>query len=357
MLRRTIPLSFLACFCLSSGLANAAPDASKVESSRREGAGPSSTDRSGGSTSGNNTDTFSSVENDTLETRLGTREGQRSWSVAASLETHVAFVQTEPDDLRTAPGKLYNYFVLSPQVFVSEYDQIRVDAGVYQYFTADEGEDGFRFADVAARYTRYIPLFTGDTTKRPSAPPSKGVLLRAEVSATAPTSLVSQERGLITVPRLRLYLERTFLHDSLLLGINGFGEYYIDKYRTTQGGDSNAITRYSAQVSADYVMPFEKRLSVGALFASSWTYFYEPDSTILPYPGGVSTPPHQPPQQDYSAEADVLFAFPTWKGIRATAALTYSLGDNTVLHDGVQHLYFAFYRRTSEMYATLTARY
>ena len=355
MLRR-FPLSLLACFCFCwSGLANAAPDASKVESSRRDSSGPSG-DRSAG-TSGN-AEIAGVNDADSLEQRLGTREGQRSWSIAASMETHVAFVQTEPDDLRTAPGKLYNYYQLSPQVFVDQYDQIRVDGGLYQYFTADEGESGLRFADIAARYTRYIPIATGSNTeKRPSSPPSRGALLRLELSATAPTSFLSQEHGIITVPRVRLYIERTFLNDSLLLAVNGFAEYYIDRFRTAQGGDDNAISRYSAQVTADYVIPFEKRLSIGALVASSWIYYYEPDVVNLPYPGGVSSMPHQPPQQGYSAEVDALFAFPTWKGIRASAGLTYSLGDNTVLHDGVQHLYFAFYRRSSEMYATLTARY
>jgi hypothetical protein len=357
MIKRRASIALLVGLCVSQGgLAFAAPESTKVESGRRESASPPGGDARGSAAGreGAQADTA-----DSPETRLGAREGTRIWSIAAGVETHVAFVQSQFDDSRSRPSKLYNYFFLAPQIFVDPYDQIRLDAAAYEYFTADPNETGIRFADLVLKYTRYIPIATGESDRKPSLPPARGVLVRAAVSTTAPTSYLSQLRGVITVPRARIYVERTFLNDSLILGANGFGEYYVDKYRTAQGSSPNAHTRYAAQLSADYYFPFAKRLSVGVIGVSTWTYYYEPDSDVTLY--GVSNPPHQPPQQDYGFAADMIYAFPAWHDIRGSIALTYALGDETagetVLHDGVQHIYFPFYRRSSEMYATLTARF
>ena len=95
------------------------------------------------------------------------------------------------------------------------------------------------------------------------------------------------------------------------------------------------------------------------LAGSSWTYYYGVEGVNQTVYGTVGDPQYssQPVQQVYSAELNAVYSFPPVKDIRSSFALTYSVGDNTVLHDGVQHLYFGFYRRSSELYATLTARY
>ncbi len=290
-----------------------------------------------------------------LDSRLGDREGKRIWSIAAGMEFHAAFVLTSPDGGRA--DRLFNFYFLSTQLFVTSYDQLRVDAGLFEHFLADPGESGLRLADTSLSYTHSIPILTEDGLA-PSAVPTKGVLLRAGISATAPTSFSSQLIGIITVARLRLSLERAFLDHSLFLSVGGFGEYYIDKYRSSPTGGTNAMSRYAVQAGADYSIPSVKALSAGVGVGSSWTYYYGPD--------GVSTTPYgtvadsqysiQPVQQGYGVQANATYALPTIKEIGSSFALTYSMGDN-VLHGGVQHIYFGFYRRSTEMFASLSARY
>lgn len=342
----------------TANVASAAPDVTKVQGERSQGSEPRSAGGGGGAAGARGPDSDTGVDN-TLQSRLDTQEGSKIWSLTAGMEFHTAFVQTEPDDARSAPDKFYNFFFVQPQAYITPYDQVRVDFGMYEHFLADPGESGLRLADISARYTRFIPLFTGDSTQSPSTPPSRGVLLKVAVSATAPTSYLSQLHGLVTVPRLRIYLERAFLDDSLFLTANGFGEYYVERYRTAEGGAENALSRYSAQVTADYFFPFLRQLSVGALLGSSWTYYYGVEGVNAGAMGTVADPQFtsQPVQQIYSAEVDAEYSLPAFKGIKTSAALTYAVGDNTVLHDGVQHIYYGFYRRSTELYATLTARY
>jgi hypothetical protein len=340
----------------SASFASAAPEETKVQIERSQTAEPRS---SSGSEGHSAPDSDTAGGENALQLRLDAQEGSKIWSITAAAELHTALVQTEPDDARSAPDKFYTFYYISPQVYITPYDQLRADFGMYEHFVADPGESGLRLADISARYTRFIPLFTGDRTQSPSTPPSKGVLLKLAVSATAPTSYTSKLHGLITVPRLRVYLERAFLDDSLFVTANAFGEYYVERYRTAAGGGSNALSRYAAQITADYFFPFHRQLSVGALLSSSWTYYYGVEGVNAGSMGTVADTQFtsQPVQQIYSAEVDAAYSLPAWKGLRTSAALTYAVGDNTVLHDGVQHIYYGFYRRSSELYATFTARY
>jgi hypothetical protein len=348
-------LAFAAVIAWSS-VVGAAPEPTKGPHSAAP-AGPSSTGPAAGAKSNQEGNAFDSETS--VDVRVGERESKkRIWSIAAGMEGHAAFVQTEPDDGRTRGDKLYAFYFVTPQVFVTKYDQLRADFGMYEHSVADPGESGFRLADISAAYTRYIPIGTEEGIS-PSTVPSEGVLLRLALSATAPTSYASKLHGIITVPRLRAYIERAFLDHSLFLTLNGFGEYYIDKYRSAAGGSPNALSRYAVQVTADYFIPFHKRLSIGALAGSSWTYYYGQEGVSSTMYGTVGDPQFdsQPSQQIYSAEVNAVYSFPAVKDIRSSLALTYAVGDNTVLHDGVQHIYFGFYRRSTELYATLTARY
>lgn len=343
----------------SASVASAAPDLSKVQNERSQASEPRGGGGGAGSGERGAPDSDTNGSENALQSRLDAQEGDKIWSITAAMEFHTALVQTEPDDARSAPDKFYNFFYVRPQVYITPKDQLRADFGMYEHFLADPGESGLRLADISARYTRFIPLFTGENNTSPSTPPSHGVLLKIAVSATAPTSYTSQLHGLITVPRLRVYLERAFLDETLFVTANGFAEYYVDKYRTSAGGSSNALSRYSAQLTADYFFPFHRQLSVGALLGTSWTYYYGVEGATATAMGTVADTQFtsQPVQQIYSAEVDAEYSFPTFKGLKTSAALTYAVGDNTVLHDGVQHIYYGFYRRSTEVYATLTARY
>jgi hypothetical protein len=342
----------------TASVASAAPDLTKVQNERSQASEPRSSGGAGAGERGAPDSDSNGAEN-ALQSRLDAQQGDKIWSITAAMEFHTALVQTEPDDARSAPDKFYNFFYVRPQVYITPYDQVRADFGMYQHFLADPGESGLRLADISARYTRFIPLFVGENNPSPSTPPSRGVLLKLAVSATAPTSYTSQLHGLITVPRLRVYLERAFLDETLFVTANGFAEYYVEKYRTAAGGASNALSRYSAQLTADYFFPFHRQLSVGALLGTSWTYYYGVEGATATTMGTVADTQFtsQPVQQIYSAEVDAEYSFPAFKGLKTSAALTYAVGDNTVLHDGVQHIYYGFYRRSTEVYATLTARY
>jgi hypothetical protein len=291
-----------------------------------------------------------------VEARLGDREGKRIWSIALGMETHVA-IASHDDGSLTHTEKLVNFFFLSTQLFVSSYDQVRVDAGLFEHFLADPGESGLRLADTSLSYTHSLPILT-EAGLSPSAIPTKGVLVRGGVSVTAPTSFSSRLLGIITVPRLRLSFERAFFDHSLFLSAGGFVEYYVDKYRSSPTGGTNAMSRYAVQAGADYCIPALKKLSAGVAVGSSWTYYYGVEGvSTTPY-GTVADPQYssQPVQQNYNFQANASYALPTVKEIGSSFALAYSMGDNA-LHGGVQHLYFGYYRRSTELSASLSARY
>ena len=339
--------------------ANAAPDTTKTQTERRAPPSGGGTGGPGGGGLGGSGDTPGSATD--ADVVLADQVGGRNegfWGISAAFETHAALVQSQPDDSRSRPSKLYNYVYVAPAIYPSPYDQIRLSVPAYQYFTADQGESGTRLGDVAASYTRYIPIAT-EAAVAPSTPPMKGVLVGVEALATAPTSFISQKRGIITVPRLRLFGEKAFLDRALIVSLSVAAEHYFARYRTAPGGAPNPSNRGVGEVTVDYRFPFYKPVSVGVLATTSYAYYYDVD-TSSSLPLGIrpdSTYSSQPVQQGYGAEVHARYAFPTFSGIHASASVAYSLGDNAVLHDGVQHLYFAYYRRSSEVYATLTARY
>jgi hypothetical protein len=351
-MRVAVGIAAAAALLWSSPALLAAPEASKVQAGRATGsAGPTGSASSGAALG---TPDELLVQG---SPSLGQRQG-RWWGVSLALETHVALVQTEPDDSRSRPDKLYDYLVLSPVLFPSPRDQLRADLGAYQFFTADANEPGLRLADFVLTYTRFVPIAT-ETARSPAVPPLRGVLLLLEAAATAPTSFGSHLAGVITVPRLRVYLERAFLGRNLIVTASGFGEQYVVRYRTASGGDANPLRRAAVELAVDAGLPFLRGVSVGAAADSSYTWYYAPGTPEpLPYGNvGDAQFPRQPAQQRYGLEAHAHYAFRSWRGLAPSVSLAYSVGDNQVLHDGVQHLYFPFYRRASEVYLTLRARY
>lgn len=345
----------LAAILLVGSSARAAPEATKVQTQRAAPAtGTGTTSASEGPSVGSAT-----VDEATqADIRLNSRNSSRIWGISAGFETHSALVQTEPTDSRSRPSKLYNYLFVTPALYPTPYDQVRLAFGAYEFFTADPSESGLRLADLALSYTRYVPIATEDGLA-PSAPPMRGVLLGGEATFTAPTSFISQKQSIVTVGRLRLFAERAFVDRTLIVSLSQSGEHYFVSYRSAEGGSPNPLGRIITEATVDYRFPFWRPLSVGALADVSYTWYYGVDtSTALPYGAvGDANFPSQPVQQAYGAEIHARYALPVVKGIRGAASVAYSLGNNSVLHDGVQHLYLAYYRRATEVYATLTARY
>jgi hypothetical protein len=69
----------------------------------------------------------------------------------------------------------------------------------------------------------------------------------------------------------------------------------------------------------------------------------------------------QPVQQSYGYEFYARYELPRYKDFKVDLTLAYAQGDPTLgytsaLHDGVQHLY-GFWRRSSQVYAVVDARY
>ncbi len=339
--------------------ASAAPESTKTQTERSTPSGGAG--RAGGGASAGASepsDRGSATDADVQLANQGRVRNDSIWGITAAFETHAALVQTQPDDTRSRPSKLYNYVFIAPAIYPSAYDQIRLSVPGYQFFTADQGESGVRLGDVALSYTRYLPIAT-EAAAAPSTPPLKGVLIGVEALATAPTSFISQKRGIITVPRLRLFAEKAFLDRNLTVSLSTAAEHYFASYRTAPGGAPNPSNRAVAEATVDYRLPFYHPVSVGLLATTSYVWYYEVE-TSSPLPLGISSDRQfgsQPVQQGYGAEVHAYYQFPTFSGIRSFVSVAYSLGDNAVLHDGVQHIYFAYYRRSSEVYATLTARY
>lgn len=337
--------------------AHAAPETTKVESSRA--AGPQTSGQTPTSTGGPAVGAATADETIQSENRLNAQAVNRLWTVSAGAEIHSALVRNELDGgSRALPSKFYDYYFLAPGVYPTQYDYVRLGMGLFQYYVADQGESGLRLSDMALSYTRYIPIAT-ENGITPSTAPMRGVLLGAEGTVTAPTSFTSQKRGMITVPRLRIFGERAFLNRSLITSLSLSGEHYFARYRSAEGGSPNPLGRIVTEATVDYRMPFHRPLSFGALVDLSYVWYYGADtSTPLPYGNvGSASYPQQPIQQGYGWEIHARYALPTLYDVRTSASLAYSLGDNAVLHDGVQHMYYAFYRRASEVYLTLSGRY
>jgi len=162
------------------------------------------------------------------------------------------------------------------------------------------------------------------------------------------------------VPRLAARLDKTFGRFSAKL--IGYGEYYVVKYRTAEGGNVNPQWHAATLLEGEFRVPAIEKLFIGADVATGWTWFYGVDSPNAGPTSADTQFSHQPVQQSYGAEIFARYEFPTFEGMNSDISLAYGQGDPTlgytsVLHDGARHMYFGFNRHVSEVYLTLSARY
>jgi len=334
-------------FLLWGSVAQAAGPQTKEKSSSTPGArvsastGPgeaaadTSEEQHGGSTS---------VRDDLSEEgRAGRAFVRKPWEIGAEFETHRLVRQTDLQG--QAPDKVANFLGIYGQYDLTDYDRVGLRWGFSQRFIADQGETGLRSDDIAAFYTRFIPL------------PGK-VLLRLTGQITAPTSFYSKKAGLITAPRLSVALDRRF--GDFIVSARATGDAFIVKYDTAEGGAPNPKWRFGAYLAAEYRMPFLPELAVGADVTSQTLWYYDVIATNPAFVRDAQFP-HQPRQQAYGGEVFIRYILPSLVGIRSDLLFAFAQGDpalgfTSYLHDGVGHVY-PFFRESTEVYFVLSARY
>ena len=272
---------------------------------------------------------------------------KKRWEIAGYFETHRLIRQNDLGG--DATNKLFNFIYVYPHYDLTPRDRISFRAGVYQRFTADEGETGLRLDDVLLAYTRFIPL-------------PADVLFRVTGWVTAPTSFASQKEGIVSVPRLSLRADKSF--GRFTVKAISYGEYYIAKYRTAEGGNANPLSRLAFFLDGEFRVPAIEKLFLGAEIATDYVWYYGVDSTSGANYGTVGDKQFssQPVQQAYGGELYARYEFPTLEGVNSDITLSYAQGDPTlgyrsVLSDGARHMYYGFNRHYSEVYAVLSARY
>ena len=270
---------------------------------------------------------------------------KKKWQIYGVFETHRLVRQSDLGG--DAPNKQFNFMYLYPSYDITPKDRVSMRAGFYQRFVADQGETGLRLDDTVFAYTRFIPL-------------PEEFMLRVGGWFTAPTSFASKKAGIVTVPRLSLRLDKFFGR----LGVKAitYGEYYVAKYRTAEGGSPNPQTHAAGLLEAEYRIPYIEKLFLGVSVATGYTWFYGVDSPNAGPTVGDSQFTKQPVQQSYGGEIFARYEFPKWEGLMTDLTLAYAQGDPTLgytsaLHDGARHLYAGFNRHVSEVYAALSARY
>ena len=335
----------------------------KGDTGGKGGAGPPS------STEGTTSDTSTTAGTDNLQQPLGSQQRdfsektpqEKPWEVIADFEMH-RLLQSNYLAEGTGMVKMFNVLDVSGFYYINgPDDRIRLEAAAFQYFLADSGESGFRMDDVELEYSHLFHL------------PWK-VLFRTSAGLTAPLSFDSQLASNITSPFARLKLIRIF--GDLIVAAGLSARDYIDRYSSsaslgTTGQDSgsgqpNLHWRFGASLSAEYGLPFERHLSVGASVVDYYLVYYGVGS--CPYDtmcyGAVSDPQFgssQPVQQSYGEDVYVRYILPDLSGFHSNIVLTLANGDPTlgyptVLNDGIQHPYFLYYN-TAEVYLALEGAY
>jgi hypothetical protein len=317
----------------------------KGSAETKGGAGPGS---SGGGSESGDSGVSPGERNVDLIARAGATP--KVWEVGATWETHRVIRQSE------SAGANKNLNVLAGYVRydITDKDRIRLNAYLNQRFIADDGETGVRFDDLVLQYRRTIPL------------PEQFTMF-ALGQVTAPTSFDSQKSGLITAPRVTLSLEKLF-GEYVTTSVRVGGTGYVTKYRSYEGGRPEPKFGLSAGADVEVAMPFHKPLSFGAGVGTSYSWFYQPNSTNDPNSQvqalGTTADTQftdQPIAQSYFGEVFARYILPNIVGVKSDVTIAAangdpSLGSVSVLRDGVAKFNLA-YRQTAEVYGTLAIRY
>jgi hypothetical protein len=285
------------------------------------------------------------------------REGEGAekwWSVGAGWETHALFWQNNLDG--AGASKLFNYGSLFAGATFLDYNHVSVNFAFYWRFLADEGESGMRLDDVTLVYVRTIPL-------------GYDLTLQPRLTVALPTSFEASKIGLIVAPTVGVQLNWQPRPD-VFAAIRPFATHYFDRYSVAEGGSANSSNRLGVLMFGEYTLPvleeMSRPISVGADVYAAWYWNFEVQGSAspnmsLPRPTADATFPTQPPHQRYGGELYARYTFPTFYDVRSDIRVALadgdsSLGYNSLLHDGVSHLYLSYFK-TAEIYGALTARY
>ncbi len=382
---RLTSIAMVTAVLLGAGAANAAEGPKGAGDTGKGGAGPGGGSQGGG---GNESAGATGVESG------GTRENPdvanavstayKPWEVGVVFTTHRLInagdqyaggqgVTGDPDQgiigdpsnvtAGTGVNNAVNDYEMYARYDITKNDRVGIKAYLYEYFLADQGENGVRFDDMLLTYTHIFKL------------PQK-FRLQAGVGVTLPTSYTSQLEGLMTSIGPRLDLDRRFGPLSVSVGVHD--TVYIEKYDSFAGSGGLAPTSLntlSFVTDIEFHMPFHEPLSVGtgAFVAYLWYNNIQSgvnaqctgsgNSTKDAACGGVTDSefPSQPIQQQYGWEAYARYLLPDLFGFKSDLTFAYSFGDPTIgysslLQDGVGHLYLG-YVHNSELYLSMAVRY
>jgi hypothetical protein len=274
----------------------------------------------------------------------------KPWELEAIWETHRLLRSSDLEGYAT--NKTVNVGFVYGKYDLTRYDRVWVRFGMYERFIADDTETGFRADDAVAAYTRLIPL-------------PERIKMRLSGQLSAPLSFGSQKEGLISEGRVTLGLERKF--GDFTLNFRTFTSGYLMRYSTAKGGNANPKVSWAALLGGEYQFPFLTNLNLGAVLVNEYSWYYNTadsgTSTSSQY-GAVKDPffPNQPVQQTYGGEVYLKWVNPDLDGLRTDLTVSFAQGDpslgyTSALHDGVRHLYPAFWRQTSQVYFALTGTY
>lgn len=299
----------------------------------------------------------------------------KPWQVGFALEAHGLVIQNDLEGDASNKALLYGYGYASADI--SERNRISIRLGFYQRFLADSGETGARFDDMIMSYRRWFPL-----------PKKFNLYLSGRIDWG--TSFLSQRQGLVAAIRGTIGSDKTFdfgkagalYYDARLSGTgyagksstsydggnsqctsgnqvpagtpanspsNPWGATNGGYQTTTCGGNPLPTGSLSMLLAVEYAFAYHRPLVIGAdVFNEYLWYRFNPQ-------GG------QPVQQEWGYEFFARYELPRYKDFRVDLTLAYAMGDPTLgytstLHDGVEHLY-GFWRRSSQVYAVVDARY
>jgi hypothetical protein len=275
----------------------------------------------------------------------------KKWNVGTILETHQLFVR---EDLNGAgKNKALNYYYFFTSYYLTKLDRVQARWGLYQRYLADDGESGLRSDDGQIHYQHTVEL-------------PYGLAVRGIASVILPLAYRTRMGGMIVAPRGGAQLDGAW--GDFSLSLRGLGTAYVHRYRTTPGGEANPKYQLASLLNLEYAMPFHRKLSVGviAYTAANWQYNVEDadDPNVRRY--GATTDPQfgnkQPMQQDYGGQIYVRYQLPNLDAFQSELSLAYANGDatlgyNSMIHDGVPHLYGTGWRQTRQVIVALSARY
>jgi len=293
----------------------------------------------------------------------------KPWQVGFALEGHGLVIQNDLEGDASNKALLYGYAYASADI--TERNRISLRLGFYQRFLADDGETGARFDDMIISYRRWIPL-----------PKKFNLYLTGRIDWG--TSFLSLKQGLVAALRGTIGSDKTWdlgkygalYYDARLSG-TGYAGRSSTAYAEGNGCPSMTIGNQAPSASAsnplagtsvsgcggnplplgslsmllavEYSLAWHRPLVIGADVFNEYLWYN------FNIQGG------QPVQQVYGYEFFLRYELPRYKDLKVDLTLAYAMGDPTLgytstLHDGVEHTY-GFWRRSSQVYAVIDARY